>query len=270
MVFESQEIGLVMSDNENKVTMAAKLLSDAWCSYTVIDEMPTNLYPDDLAEAAIIQTELAKLIGEQVVGWKVGGSPGPMVGRIFKSHCFFGDTELPSRLLVHRPAVECEIAFKLEKSFPPRSSTYHRNEVIDGATLVFTVELVGTRFRDGKHIPDTEYERLAIVADNSAGLGLIVGPTIQDWRNLDLLGIPVELRMNGGNPMPLNPLESRFDPVATLTWLINELSTLGIGTTEGQVVTTGSATVLQPILPGRNAEVRFGDFGNLQVSLKAN
>ena len=269
MILVSQEIGLVMADNGNKVTMAAKLLSDAWSNYTVIDKMPENLYPNDLAEAAIIQTEMANLINERVVGWKVGGSPGPMVGRIFESHCFFGNTELPTRLEVHKPAVECEIAFRLENSFPPRSSPYNRNEVIDGATLVFTVELVGTRFRNGKHIPDTEYERLAIVADNSAGLGLIVGPAIRDWRNLDLLGIPIELRMDGGSPMPLNPPESRFDPVETLAWLINELSTLGIGIKSGQIVTTGSATLLQPILSGGNAEVRFGDFGELQVSLKA-
>ena len=125
--------------------------------------------------------------------------------------------------------------------------------------------MVGTRFTIGKHIPDTEHERLAIVADNSAGAGLIVGPSVADWQDLDLLNIPVELRIDGNQPLPLSPVEGRFDPVATLEWLANELSRRRIGLEAGQYVTTGSATLLQVLPFGSNAVARFADYGKISV-----
>ena len=257
-----------MSTREDEIAEAGDLLAKAWHGSTTIDGLPAALYPRDLTEAAAMQTAMARRIGDPVTGWKVGGSPGPMVGRIFAPHTYTGSAMLPARQWAHQPAIECEIAFRLDTALPVCSAPYERAEVMQAATLVFTIEMVGTRFTNGKHIPDTEHERLAIVADNAAGAGLIVGPTVADWRAIPLLEIPVELRIDGGAPMPPNSME-RFDPIATLIWLANDLSARGIGLTAGQFVTTGSATLLQPLPPGSTAVARFGDFGEITVRLAA-
>lgn len=260
--------GVTMADREIEIAAVGDMLAEAWRDFTSLEALPERLYPRDLAEAAAMQVAMARAIGEPVVGWKVGGSPGPMVGRIFASHRYIGTAMLPAAQAAHQPAIECEVAFRLDKALPVRSAPHEREEVLAAATLVFAIEMVGTRFTDGKHIPDTEHERLAIVADNAAGAGLIVGPEVADWRDLSLLDIPVDLRIDGGAPMPPNPMEGRHDPAATLVWLANELSDRGIGLEAGQHVTTGSATLIQRLPAGSTAVARFADFGEITIGLE--
>jgi 2-keto-4-pentenoate hydratase len=257
-----------MALREDDIAKAGVLLAGAWSQSALLEGLPDHLYPGDFAEAAAIQTTMAAVIGDEVVGWKVAGAPGPMIGRIFGSHLYAGSAVLPARQAIHRPAIESEVGFQLNTNLPVRSHPYEHAEVMAAATLTFTFEIVGTRFSSGMHIPDTEYQRLAIIADNSAGAGLVVGPQVQDWRDLSLLDIPIELRVDDGELEPSNPMENRTDPVVTLTWLANELSDRGIGLRAGQYVTTGSATLLREISPGSTAVARFGDFGEIKIALE--
>lgn len=256
-----------MPMNEDSIAKAGTLLAGAWSQSALLEGLPNYLYPKDVHEAAAIQSAMAAMIGDAVVGWKVAGAPGPMVGRIFASHCHQGAVTLPARQARHRPALECEIGFQVTQEFPAGATTYTRDEVAEAARLTFTIEIVGTRFANGRHIPDTEEQRLAILADNAAGAGLVVGPQLADWRDLQLLDIPVELRVDGGAKEPANPLP-RHDPVGTLHWLVNELSDRGIGMRAGQFVTTGSATKLCELKPGSSAVATFGDYGVIEVALE--
>ena len=104
--------------------------------------------------------------------------------------------------------------------------------------------------------------------DNSAGAGLVVGPQVQDWCGISLLDVPVELRLDGGAKEPTN-LMPRHDPVDTLCWLANELSSRSIGLTAGQFITTGSATMLRELPPGSSAVATFGDYGVIEIALEA-
>lgn len=256
-----------MAMNEDSIAKAGTLLAGAWSQSALLEGLPNYLYPNDVHEAAEIQTAMAAMIGDAVVGWKVAGKPGPMVGRIFASHCHQGAVTLPARQIRHRPALECEIGFQVIRDFAPNAAAYGRDEVAEAARLTFTVEIVGTRFANGLHIPETEKQRLAILADNAAGAGLVVGPQLAEWRDLDLLDIPIELRVDGGAKEPANPLP-RHDPLDTLHWLVNELSARDIGIRAGQFVTTGSATKLYEMKPGSSAVATFGDYGAVEVALE--
>ena len=256
-----------MPMSEDDIAKAGTLLAGAWSQSALLEGLPKYLYPSDFAEAAAIQTAMAAVIGDPVVGWKVAGAPGPMIGRIFASHCYLDAATLPARQVRHRPALESEIGFQISRDLPVREAAYEREEIIDAAILTFTFEIVGTRFANGMHIPDTEVQRLAIIADNSAGAGLVVGPQVRDWRGISLLDIPVELRIDGGAKEPANPMP-RHDPVDTLRWLANELSNRGIGLRAGQYVTTGSATMLRELPPGSSAVATFGDFGAIEIALE--
>ena len=257
-----------MAMSEDDIAKAGTLLAGAWSQSALLEGLPSYLYPGDFTEAAAIQTAMAAVIGDPVVGWKVAGAPGPMIGRVFASHCYHDGPTLPARQTRHRPALECEIGFQVTRDLPVREAPYEREEVMDAAILTFTIEIVGTRFANGMHIPDTEHQRLAIIADNSAGAGLVAGPQIADWHGISLLDIPVELRIDGGAKEPANPMP-RHDPVDTLRWLANELSDRGIGLTAGQFVTTGSATMLRELTPGSSAVATFGDYGAIEIALEA-
>ena len=252
---------------DTRLVEAGRLLANAWLAGETLDGLPGRLFPKTRAEAAAIQVEMAKAIGEPVVGWKVAGVPGPMVGRVFRSCLYELPVCLPASLSVHSPMVECEMGFELTSDLPARREEYSVEEVRQAARLRFLIEIVGTRFEQGKHMPDDEADRLAIIADNSAGTALCVGSLLPDWQDIALLEIPVELRINAGPPAPENPPELRTEPLDILVWLANELSDRGLGLFAGQFVTAGSVNVLQPIRPGDEAVVTYGDYATLRASM---
>jgi 2-keto-4-pentenoate hydratase len=73
----------------------------------------------------------------------------------------------------------------------------------------------------------------------------------------------VAVRLNG------EIVESGFgrnvlgDPRVALTWLVNELSALGISCEAGQVVTTGTCRVPVTVKPGDVVEADFGELGKV-------
>lgn len=249
------------------IVEAGQLLAKAWRDCVTLDEFPPALFPHDRAAAAAIQVEMAKAIDEPVVGWKVAGVPGPMVGRVFKSSLYELPCSLPAALSAHAPMIECEMGFELSADLPARSAAYGLGEVLSAVRLRFMVEIVGTRFTHGKHLPDDETERLAIIADNSAGCALCIGPLLPDWQSISLLQIPIALRIDGGPPAPGNPAALRSEPLDIMLWLANELSDRGIGLSAGQYVTTGSANVFQLLRPASEAVVSFGDYATVTLSM---
>ena len=55
------------------------------------------------------------------------------------------------------------------------------------------------------------------------------------------------------------------DPRLALTWLVNELSGLGVTLKAGQVVTTGTCTTPIPIGHGDAVHADFGAVGSVDV-----
>jgi 2-keto-4-pentenoate hydratase len=250
--------------NEKRIKKAGRLLAQAWIEQHTIPPFADAQMPRSLAEAAAVQDEMSGMIEEPIVGWKVGGAPGPLVGRIFASVLYASPALLPPGRFA-KAGLECELGFRLQADLPPRAGAYGREEVADAATLVLCVEITASRFVDGPHTARDDRELFMIVADLAAQGGLVLGPEIDNWRDLDLLSISVDLRIDDGPSQPLTPRENRHDPLDVLVWLTNELSIRGIGLTAGQVVCTGSATVSQPFAPGSTAVARYGALGEIRV-----
>ena len=251
---------------QGRIETAGRWLAEAWLDARTIDPLSAGLAPRDLTEAQAIQDVMARRIGHPVVGWKVGGAPGPLVGRIFAPTLFNAPAVLPADRFGDC-RLECEIGFRLLDALPPRARGYSESEVAAACHLVLLLEITVSRIRGGKHIAETEADILTIVADNAVQGGLVVGPEIADWRGLDLLGIGVELRIDGGPILPVNPRQGRTDPFAVMVWLANELSACGVGLDAGQYVTTGSATASQPLARGQTAVALYKGFGEVRVAV---
>lgn len=241
------------------------MLANAWNSHTTIDALPEHLFPTTLDEATAIQDATARVIGQKVVGWKIGGGPGALVGRVYAGHCHANPATLSTRQYPSSN-IECEIGFRMIRDLPPRDTAYKAEEVLGAAVVAFTIELTGSRFTGGKHSPDNDRDLLAIVADNAAGAGLIPGPEVPVWHHLSLLGVPVELRINDGQAVSMLS-GARTDPAQTLVWVANELSRRGFGLQAGQWITPGSATKPMPIRAGDHVVARFAAFGDIRVNL---
>ena len=59
------------------------------------------------------------------------------------------------------------------------------------------------------------------------------------------------------------------DPRAALTWLVNELSGLGIVIAAGQVVTTGTCATPLPVAAGDTVTADFGALGRVSLCFGA-
>lgn len=252
----------------DRISRAGQMLAKAWREGRTVDAYPAELAPADVAEATAIQEAMAAAIDEPIVGWKVAGRPGAPCGRIFASTAFASGVTLPLKGFA-RPYLECEVGFKLSADLPPRAQAYTAGEVAAAADMAINIELVGTRYTDGKIIPDTDAERYAIVADNAAQVGLVTGPVITEWQGLSLLDIGVDLRIDGGPSLPLMDKDKRTEPFDVLLWTANHLSERGIGLAAGQIVTPGSVTVPTLLPQGSTAVARFDDLGEITVSLAA-
>ena len=71
--------------------------------------------------------------------------------------------------------------------------------------------------------------------------------------------------MNGGDERAGRGGNALGDPRVALTWLVNELSGLGIPLEAGEIVTTGTCVVPVDVRPGDEVRASLGELGGLTV-----
>ena len=268
-----------------KATRAAKLLSIAWSDHRQISGLPNDLKPETRAEAYEIQDELARLLGYDVAGWKVGmsspassritGFDEPIPGRLFSQTLAQSPAAFAAKAFVS-PMVETEFAFRLLAPLPARVKPYSRNEVAAVAALHLAIEIGDFRMasllnafignsQSSEGNTTVSMEALPWIADNGGGGGFVVGPEIRNWYDLDLKNQAVELRID--NELTASSLKSddRCDPLGVLQWTANHLSQRNIGLDADAYVTTGTATTPTLVSAGAEVTARFGDLGEVYV-----
>lgn len=252
---------------ESPLPGAADLLWDCWHAGRRLRELPDDLRPRTRVEGYAIQAELERRSSAPLFGWKIAATSlagqahinvdGPLAGRLLREKTFESGAELPFGAN-HMRVAEAEFAFRMGQDLPPRDAPYRADEVLAAvAALHPAIE-----------VPDSRYDDFTIVgapqliADNACAHLFVLGPAAPaGWRDVDLaehrvLGTVVGVAAREGKGA--NVLG---DPRVALTWLANELSTLGITLAAGQVVTTGTCLVPLPVTPGARVIADFGRFG---------
>ncbi len=257
---------------DDLLKQAGRLLAEAWLGARSLEDFSDDLRARSRAEAYLVQDEMARVIDQAVVGWKLGatspairrleGHDGPIIGRIFESVAYRSPVELPAARFPHA-RVECEFAFRMLDDVAPRSGPYLAEDLAGCASLHPALEIIGNRYPkgDGRPRPSTLDE----IADNGAGIGFVFGAEVARWRELDLQNLAIELRVDEG-PAAENCLgDQRCRPVEVLAEAANILAARGIGLRAGQYVSTGAVTVPQPIAAGSRVRARFGDLGEIHA-----
>ena len=245
----------------DQIAQAAGKLARSWQENKTIERLSGEHCPQDLETAVAIQDELARLIGQNVVGWKVGGE---LVGRIFEPNLLRSPAALPENQYGHANViVEAELGFRLLTDLPARSAAYSSDELAEHVVLVPAFEIGGTRFSGERFNTQIEADFLQQYAYNAGCLGVVVGDDIEDWRELSLRDFKVELTVDG-SPVPGMPLERRREPLDVLVWLVNGLSQRGIGLEAGQVTILGAAAIA-PM--GKQAIATFGELARLKARI---
>lgn len=237
----------------NQAQSAAALLLRARDPAARLDALPPELRPADDAAAYAIQREVMAHLGP-IGGWKVGAT-GPDAPPSCAPLPRSGVAASPAPMAPSCIAVEAEIAFRLGRDLPPRSSAYSREEIVASlATAHPSIEWLESRFTDPGAV-----DPLSLLADFSTHGGFVWGPGLENWQNVDFAAEVVTQDVDGsrlertGNPAG--------DMIRLVQWLANEGAVWAGGLRAGQFVTCGSWTGKAPAGPGQNVSVRFAHAG---------
>jgi 2-keto-4-pentenoate hydratase len=251
--------------DEARVNAIVEALLPAWREKRRIPPLSGALVPANLEEAFDVQEELARRLGRETAGWKLGmSSPAamqtfkidrPMTGRLFRDAMTSSPAKL-ARADFHVPLWEAEFAFRMARDVTPRFALYGREEVLDAVeTCVLGIEVADSRY-DAKPPLDARI----MTADNGTTGAYVVGPAVKNWRGLDYVGHEVRLLVDGRDVGQLRG-EMRPNCIDVLVWTANELSRRGVGLKAGDVISTGAAAA--PYRMEQAAGKVVADFGPL-------
>jgi 2-keto-4-pentenoate hydratase len=214
--------------------------------------------PQDLAVAEQVQSDVARQLGAEIAGWKVGFAPNSDVAisaPLFK-HLILTDRGRYRRRGAAFLAIEAEIAFRLRDDLDvgdPLSSLQ---------TAFVGIEIVRSRLMEAVRAPFPTF-----VADNIGNGGYVIGPERVDWRTLNLASLRCRVWADdalihdavGGHPQgdPLLPIRACAQ---------QPIDRLG-GLRGGQFVTTGTLCGVVPIDGPRRIRVQLEHFGEVSVEI---
>src|ERR1700722_15552896 len=123
-----------MNHDEGRAAAAADILAEAR-QRNAPATLPADLLPRDLDEGTAIQDALARRLGFEWVGWKLGltsvagqareGFSHPFTGRMLKGFVKSSPGVFPSGTF-SQPLLESEIAFRMARALPARDADFTR------------------------------------------------------------------------------------------------------------------------------------------------
>jgi 2-keto-4-pentenoate hydratase len=256
-----------MNDDRNR--RAAQLLWEAWTSARPLPGLSDDLRPNDLDEGYAIQRALDDLAGPPA-GWKIAatsaagqkhlGTDGPLVGRLYERQSRPSGSSLSVSRMQMRSA-EPEFAFVLAKDVAGNGGDVGVEDVLASVgSLVLAIEVPDSRYTDF-----TAVGVPSLVADVMCGGHFIVGPTIDDWRGLDLSAQRARLVRDGEEQSAGSGADVLGDPREALTWMANEVVRRGWELRAGELVLTGASAPPIPVNAGDTVVAEFEGLGGLEV-----
>jgi 2-keto-4-pentenoate hydratase len=151
----------------------------------------------------------------------------------------------------------------MARDLPPRAEPYRTDEVTAAiGTLHPAIEIPDSRYEDFTKVGAPQ-----LIADNGCAHLFVLGdPADEMWRKTGLVAHPVRAT-NGAVTHDGQGGRVLGDPLVALTWLVNELSGLGIMLHAGEVVTTGTCVTPLSIAAGDEVKADFGAMGKVSVWL---
>ena len=214
--------------------------------------------PQTMAVAYAIQSAAIDFDGRRIGGWKVGRIAPDLVeryggeriaGPIFADEIADDGAAMPVYARGFA-AAEAEVLLCLGDI---GDREYDIESVRDCITEVRTgIEIASSPF------PDINRHGPAVTAsDYGNNKGLVLGPPIHDWRDRDLITMPVEMTIDG-DPVGAATMETMLDgPFGSALFLIRTLRARGIAIAPGTWVSAGAITGVHEIAVGQRAEALF-------------
>ncbi len=219
------------------------------------------LTPD---EAYAVQDRLREALvarGERVVGWKAGftnkaaqaayGTDGPVCAFLLAS-----GVEVPASRFVTL-VVEAEVCFVMREDLAGPGVTAAR-ALLAVAGAVPALELVDFRY-GGKPVGTD------LIADGVYANAIVLGAPMTDVSQLDLAVEGLVYELNGTVAATNAAAEVMGNPLNSLAWIANHLGARGLGLEAGDLVMSGSVSLLLRPKAGDTVRATFRHLGSADV-----
>ena len=254
---------------------ASNLLWEHWAGGRRLTQIPEPIRPASRADGYAVQATLEQRSAAPLFGWKIAATSlvgqkhinvdGPLAGRLLRERAFASGATVPFGVN-HMRVAEAEFAFTMGRDLTPQWGPFAVSEVVAAAASL----------HPAIEIPDSRYDDFTIVgaaqliADNACAHYFVLGEAApESWRESDLAAHAVHGEVVGKLTRDGVGSNVLGDPRVALTWLANELSSLGITLRAGQVVTTGTCLVPLEIAPGDHVQMDFGALGRVECRMGA-
>ena len=223
-------------------------------------------------QAALVQLKIAA--GRKVTGWKIGltskamqyalGIDIPDSGVLFDDMHFESGSEIPAGRFI-QPRIEAEIAFVMKHDVSGHSITA---EDIIAATDYVTpaIEILDTRILRADPQTGTPRKIYDTISDNAANAGIVTGKERHTLADTDLRWVGAIVSRNDDVEETGLGAGVLNDPVISMVWLANRLSTYGLSIKAGEIVLSGS--FIRPVECPAASKIHadFGKFGSIDLS----
>lgn len=234
-----------------------------------------ELRPQTFEQAFSLQQAVGEIFAgvpaSDVAGWKCGLPNGEkiVIGALYASTVQHQSTEGISSCNLYPDAngvalVEPELAFELKHDLPPRTAPYSSAE-IDAAVAKtrLALELIQSRYEAPKQV--TFFDALA---DGLVNQGIWLGPELPLETERDLTHFLLTIQYPDGHVETKAAKHPNGHPRAGLYWLVNFLSTEGIGMRQGQQVITGSYAGVLKLPMEQVISLCYGDLGEFTIKFE--
>jgi len=235
--------------------------------------------PADLSASYRVQEQAIALLGEDIVGWKIGRVAPDwqervreerLAGPIFKPELWQTKNAGDIVFQVYEggfAAVEAEYVYRLGADAPAGKTDWSADE----AAAIVAALHIGVECAGSPLATINDLGPKVVVSDFGNNHGLILGPEIPNWRTLKDQDLRCETFIDGkkvgaGGAASI----PSGGPMGALVWVLGHLAARGRPLKAGQLVTTGAATGIHDIVAGQKARVDFDGFGEIScVAVKA-
>lgn len=259
-----------MSLGQSRIDGLGERLHRALETATAIDPL-TLEYPSlSISDAYAVQLATVSrriAAGERVVGKKVGitsravmdmlGVDQPDFGHLLSGMAYDDGAAIPASQFI-APRAEGEIAFVMARDVMGPGLT-NADLLPNIAYVMPCFEIVDSRIRDWKiSIADT-------VADNGSSGAFVLGDAMASPGVLDLRHAGMVIEKNGEIVGTGAGAAALGHPLNCVTWIANQLGNFGIPLKAGEVILSGSLSIMFPIAAGDSIAMTVSGLGSCRA-----
>ena len=264
---------MVASESRNQ--QAAQFLFDGHAARDPYRPIPEEFAPRTITEAYAMQDAYHGLITGgrgPIAGYKIAlttpvmqrmvGFNEPCAGAVFANGVYQSPATIKGAEYV-RLGAECEVAVLLNRDMPAASAPYDLASAAEAVgALMPAFELVDDRAADY-----SDLFFLGVVADNTWNAGVVLGPQVTAWRDIDLATARGAMVINGQQAGEGTGGDVMGHPLEALAWLANTLAARGKSLSQGMIVMTGSIVTTKFLNTGDTATVSIDGLGEAKLTV---